>query len=175
MAKPQKKKRSVIWKWVNAFTAILGLAFISPLFAPQLLAFPHQQMLGDTAIYSDTPITSELANILEQSDALLRQSAIFTPDYDKTVVLTNGGWRWSWLSLGNSDAFALNRTDIDGNKVYNGSEVGGARSLSSLVAHERTHALIRQHFGFIRAAAAVRAAFADASDANASSPPQPLA
>ncbi|MEO1046346.1 MAG: hypothetical protein AAFX04_12965 [Pseudomonadota bacterium] len=146
-------------RWISALSTLLALALVSPLFAPQLLAFPHHQKIGDTTVYAEMPITAELADHLEQSDALLRTSPLFTEDYDSVIVLTQGGWRWSWLSLGASDAFAVNRpftdvipvnrTDIRKGIVRNGKEIGGVRSLSAIIAHERVHALMRNHLGIL--------------------------
>lgn len=148
--------------WHKRLTLVLAFIAFAPFLAPQFLLFPNSKRFGDTVVYSESEITPAFAKHLSRSDALLRASAIYGDDYDYVIVLTNGGWRWTWLSIGASGAFAfnrplttnivLNRTDIDAGKVYNGSAVGGERTLAAIIAHERTHALIRQHFGFVQSA-----------------------
>jgi hypothetical protein len=44
----------------------------------------------------------------------------------------------------------VNRSSIANDWVRNGKALGGERKLSSLIAHERTHGLIRAHFGLFR-------------------------
>jgi len=139
---------------------LLAFIAIAPIFAPQFLLFPYAKRFGDTIVYSESEITPAFDRALARSDELLRSSAIYGDEYDHVIVLTNGGWRWKWLSVGASGAFAINRplttnmvfnrTDIAAGKIYNGRTMGGVRSLASVIAHERTHALIRQYFGFIR-------------------------
>ncbi len=156
-AKPNKPKGY----WGKRLALVLAFIAFAPLLAPQFLLFPYAKRFGDTIIYSESEITPAFATALAQSDKLLRASAVYGDDYDHVIVLTNGGWRWKWLAFGANGAFAINRplttnmvfnrTDIAAGKIYNGRDMGGERSLASVIAHERTHALIRQHFGFVQA------------------------
>lgn len=138
---------------VGALIVLVG----STAFAPELLAFPHRQVIGDTTVYAETPLPATLPDVLARSDALLRASAIYGPNYGHRLFLTDGGWRWRVLALQSSGAFALswaardsivvNRVDVAHDRVFNGAAVAGSRSLSGVIAHERTHGLIRARYG----------------------------
>lgn len=130
----------------------------SVMFTPQLLLFPHHREVGGVSLYSDAPIPDEAAGVVQRSEARLRGSALFKRDETfKPIFLTDGGWRWKVLSLGAGGAFALtrpsteavvvNRSDFRSDRVWNGSQIAGERSLSGVIAHERTHTLIRRRFG----------------------------
>ena len=135
----------------------MAAVLVMSVFAPEVLAFPHHQTIGDTAIYSDEPIPANMPQVLARSDALLRASAIYGPGYGRRIFLTDGGWRWRVLALQFSDTFALtrafsgavliNRSDVARDRVFNGGRIGGVRSLSGVIAHERTHGLIRARYG----------------------------
>ena len=129
-------------------------------FAPQALAFPYSATIGSTRIYSEQPIAvGQIATILSRSDAKLRKSELYGDHYGKAIYLTQGGWRWSALALRDFDAFALsfpiseaiivNRSSLPDDAVMNGAEIAGRRSLSGVIAHERTHGLIRAKFGLL--------------------------
>lgn len=140
-----------------AFTVIVVLAAM-PLFSPKLLAFPYRQQVGLHRVYSTQEISPALVNALRESDRRVARSpggGFRKPD--QAVYLTDGGWRWKWLSLPSGGAFALTRPVTDtivvnrlaGDKVYNGAVLGGSRGLAGVVAHEMTHGAIRAHFGFL--------------------------
>ncbi len=127
---------------------------------PQLLLFPHHRVVGGVGLYSEAPIPEEAEGVVQRSQARLRASALFTHgERFKPIFLTDGGWRWKALSLGAGGAFALtrpsteavvvNRSDFRLDRVWNGSQIAGERSLSGVIAHERTHTLIRRRFGVL--------------------------
>ena len=142
---------------VNLAVGALVVLLVTSVLAPEVLAFPHHRTIGDTAIYSDTALPAELPQVLARSDALLRTSAIYGPGYGRRIFLTDGGWRWRVLALQSAGAFGLtralsgavliNRSDVAHDRVFNGGTVGGVRSLSGVIAHERTHGLIRARYG----------------------------
>jgi hypothetical protein len=144
---------------VNWVLAIVGIGLATTVFAPELLAFPHELTIGDTKIYSESPLPKTMPRILARSDALLRTSAIYGPGYGRRIFLTDGGWRWHVLALQNagafglshaaSDAILINRSDPARDLVFNGARIAGARSLSGTIAHERTHGLIRARYGMV--------------------------
>lgn len=138
------------------------LIFIAGAFyAPLLLAFPYKAKIGRTTVWSVTPISSKIGNVLARSDALLAQSPLFDPPPPTSVYLTGGGWRWTILSVGASDSFALTRplggaiivnsSAIDLDRVSRGRGLGTVRSLSGVIAHETTHNLIRRRYGMVQA------------------------
>ncbi|MEQ1547536.1 MAG: hypothetical protein ABL918_02685 [Chakrabartia sp.] len=153
-----KKPKSKAWRIINSVTAIIVLPFALIFVAPQLLAWPHKVVVGDTSVYAEAPISSEINRVLARSDALLRRSTIYSTGYGKQIFLTDGGWRWKLLAFRSSGAFGLsrplgsiiiNRNSVRENWVNRGDDIGGIRSLSSIIAHERTHGLIRTHFGLL--------------------------
>ncbi|MEG3178029.1 hypothetical protein U1872_17435 [Sphingomonas sp. RB3P16] len=136
---------------------MLVVAIGATALAPEVLAFPHRQVIGDTVVYSDAPLPATLPGVVARSDALLRKSAIYGPSYGHRLFLTDGGWRWRVLALQSSGAFALswpgrdtiviNRSEVARDRVTNGALVAGTRGLSGVIAHERTHGLIRKRYG----------------------------
>ena len=144
-------------KLVLSIVGVVAVLLVTTVLAPEVLVFPHRQVIGDTVIYSDAPLPATMPRLLARSDVLLPQSAIYGPGYGRRIFLTDGGWRWRLLALQSSGAFALtrpindavviNRSDPARDLVFNGAPVAGQRSLSGVIAHERTHGLIRARFG----------------------------
>ena len=143
----------------QALYAAAALLFVLPLEAPQLLAFPYSRQIGPHRVYSEAPIATRLAAIIAEGDALAARSPIADRDAHQPIFLTSGRWRWAWLALTSSDAFALsrpgseaivvNRSEPDADVVTTARAVGGKRALSATIAHEMTHGAIRKHFGIL--------------------------
>ena len=142
----------------SAIYAAIFVTVLSPLFAPQLLAFPHTAQVGGHTVYSEAPIEPELVRAIASANARVARSAIGqSRKADQSIFLTQGGWRWTWLSLPQRGAFAIsrplsetivvNRSDQQADMAFNGAEVAGRRSLSGTITHEMTHGLIRARFG----------------------------
>jgi hypothetical protein len=151
-------KRSIVALAVFAGISVVYLA--ASLFSPALLLFPHERRVGETLVYSETPIPDEIDTVIRRSDALLRTSELFEPRaLSRPVFITRGGWRWRLLSFETANAFAqtrpfgesviVNRADIALDKVWTGAPIAGERSLSGIITHERTHILIRMRFGVL--------------------------
>ena len=145
--------------WRRAALAALALLLVSPVAAPQLLAFPYSGQIGAHRVYSEAPITPGLERIVASADALAARSPIAVQPADAPIFLTEGGWRWTWLTLTSRGAFAItrpvtenivvNRHDIATDMVFNGAKFGGRRPLSGTIAHEMTHKAIRRRFGLL--------------------------
>ena len=146
------------WRRIaNMVFGVIGAFLVTSVFAPEVLAFPHHRTIGETAVYSDTPLPANLPQVLARSDALLHASAIYGPGYARRIFLTDGGWRWHLLALQTSDAFALtralsgamlvNRSDVANDRVFSRATGSRSRTLSGVIAHERTHGLIRARYG----------------------------
>ncbi len=130
---------------------------ITMLYAPAALAFPHYAEIGTTKVYSTAPILPALKARIARADQLLAESPLHEPGLRRTLVLTDGGWRWRVMAFGQSDAVALrrpfssllifNRSDIAADRVTN-----KARSLSATIAHESIHLLTARRFGELRLA-----------------------
>ena len=145
--------------WITMAAVLTAMVYAAASLAlPQLLLFPHYEMVGQTPVYSAHPLPPAIRTIVGKADDRVRASDLFTADVRRRpIFLTDGGPRWRLLSLGAGDGFALtrplgeaivvNRSSIDTDRVFNGAPVGGERSLSGVIAHERTHVLIRQRFG----------------------------
>jgi hypothetical protein len=138
--------------------ALLLLA--SPLMAPQLLAFPYYAKAGDSQVWSETPIDqAALGKVMGRAETLVSASPIAREQEPRRIFLTDGSWRWLWLANIYRGTFALtrfagqnlivNRADLAADRIVNNRPVGGARQLSSVIAHETTHGVLLHHFGLI--------------------------
>lgn len=146
-------------RWATGVFGVAAAVLVSSAIAPEVLAFPYHQRVGDTDIYSERPITAAIPAIVSRSDALLRKSALYGGGYGRRIFLTDGGWRWRMLATQSSGAMAIsrpltevivvNRSDAARDLVFNGAAIGGSRSLSGVIAHERTHGLIRARYGVL--------------------------
>jgi hypothetical protein len=160
-----EKTKSMAHRILSGFLASILLTFVSVICAPQLLAFPHKAKIGATTVYAESPINvGHMTTVLRRSDALLATTGLYRTPIGQRVFLTNGGWRWRVLALNNHMAFAFtrpssdmvadaaifNRADPAQDQIFNGVD-DSKRSLSGIIAHERTHMLVRRHFGIIRA------------------------
>lgn len=140
----------------------IGVVVITVLYAPAVLAFPHGMRVGHTRILSTSPIPAVIVERIERGDKLLAESPLFEPGLKRTLVLTDGGWRWKILSAGHWDAVALrrpfsssllfNRADIAADRVFNSAPSGGERTLSGTIAHETVHILTARRYGEVRLA-----------------------
>lgn len=157
----EKQNKPKLWRVVNMAFGIIGLLFASVICAPQLLAFPHHADIGATRVYAEAPLDlAMLRPVLARADARLATSPLYREPVGTRVFLTNGGWRWRLLALTTgdavgftrpgsdmvSDAVILNRSDIARDSV---SSLYGTRSLSGVIAHERTHIMVRRHLGLV--------------------------
>lgn len=127
------------------------------LYCPAAFAFPHYARIGTTEIYSTEPIQPVLKERIARADRLLAQSPLHDPALQRTIVLTDGGWRWRLMALGYANTPALrrpfsatllfNRSDVTADRVGN-----KWRSLSGTIAHESVHILTGRRFGELRLA-----------------------
>jgi hypothetical protein len=144
---------------VKAIVTAMLVLLISPICAPQLLVFPYTATVGQHRIYSERPIDTGVTAVVSKADMIVGLSKLPTPT-DQPIFLTQGGWRWRWLTQSGSDGpfglsravvetIVINRSDPVRDKVYRKAAVGGERSLSGAIAHEMTHGAIRRHFGVL--------------------------
>lgn len=150
-----KAKRVLTSKvWIAVIAILAG-----PLFAPQLLAFPHQTVSNGNTVYSVSPLNREaIDRVTARANALVAASPLAAPEESRDIFLTDGGWRWKWLALNRSFAQAYSRPWGDF-MVVNASDVTndriatfvGSRSLSGVIAHETCHGMQYHRFGrFVR-------------------------
>jgi len=128
---------------------------------PQALAFPYKAAVGGQQVWSEQPIDrTALERVLTRRAELVSASPIAIGDEPRRVFLTQGGWRWHWLTLSPSadGPFALTRA-LTENIVVNSNNIGrdevtrddaiaGKRRLSAVLAHETTHGMLRRRYGF---------------------------
>jgi hypothetical protein len=148
-------------RWLNWTFGIIGLLLGSVICAPQLLAFPHHADIGETRVYAEAPVdVAALRRVLARADARLATSPLYRDPVGTRVFLTDGGWRWRLLALTSggalgftrpgsdlvSDAVILNRSDVTRDRI---TTAFGSRSLSGVIAHERTHIMVRRHLGMV--------------------------
>jgi hypothetical protein len=135
----------------------LLFAVLTALYAPAALAFPHYQRFGPTSVYSTEPILAVMAQRIARADTLLAASPLHEPGLERTIVLTDGGWRWKLMSVGYWNVIALrrpfsstlifNRSDVAADRISNGAAIGGVRTLSGTIAHETAHVLTAKMLG----------------------------
>ena len=146
-------------RWV---VSVLLLLTVGVVYAPQLLAFPYKQRIGTVTVYAERAIDPRIGSELARAEGLLRASPLYTGPLDRSLFLTDGGWRWRLLAIQSPGAFAFrrpfssaivfNRSDIGADRVTNGRAVGNTRTLSGVIAHETTHIMIANHLGEVRSA-----------------------
>ncbi len=136
------------------------LLLASPLFAPQLLAFPHKTETEAGTVWSVEELDPVMLNAAT-SDALRRvaTSPLAVEGETRPIFITDGGWRWLYLANTAHDAFAItrpinsaiivNRVEPRTGTIRLEGDIGNERSLRGVLAHEFTHGLIRRHFGTI--------------------------
>lgn len=140
---------------------LIVVAIILVRTAPQVVAFPNHVSVGEYEVYSEQPVMlAEIAPVIATAEALLKQSPIYEAPRGQRLFLTDGEWRWRLLALTSANALAfslpvteniiINRNSVASNRIMARKMVGGKRSLSSVIAHERTHGLLRTHYGWIR-------------------------
>ena len=134
--------------------------FIAARIFPQLLWFQHYQKSGQFEVWSESPIDrGKLDSVLSEAQRLAATSPYYRQSKTRRVFLTSGGWRWHWLALQSSGAFAIsmpvreniviNRSSTREGLAWNGRTVGGVRRLGPLIAHEDCHGMLRDRFGLI--------------------------
>lgn len=148
--------RKVLSRVISIVCAIL----VTPIIAPQLLAFPHSTTVGEHVVYSELPMSARTARLVQRADGLVARSPLGgAARKDQAIFLTNGGWRWTWLATSSGDAFALsrplietivvNRSDQSRDVVTSSARIASERSLHGVIAHELAHETIRSHFGVL--------------------------
>jgi hypothetical protein len=151
-------RRVIVLALAGAFW-VPGIYLIASVFHPPLLLFPHVRTVGETWVYSETPIPDEITGVIGRADTLVRASPLFRGEVLKRpVYLTNGDLRWRLLTFSSSalaisrpptETIVINRSSIVTDEVWNSVDPFPARDLSGVIAHERTHVLIRHRFGFL--------------------------
>lgn len=157
----EQRPHRTILRIANWAFGLVGLLLGSVVVAPQLLAFPHVADVAGTRVYAEAPIDrAAVVRVLARADARLTTSPLYREPVGRRVFLTAGGWRWRVVALTSggalgftrpwsdmvSDAVILNRSDVAQDRI---ATPFGARSLSGVIAHERTHIMVRRRLGLV--------------------------
>lgn len=148
-----KADRRLWWRRVRRAVEGLLLLWGIAIVHPAVLAFPYKAQFGDTTVYAQEPIPAAMAASLGRSDALIKASPIFSKNYGRTLYFTDGGWRWKLLALRSSSALAISRPlreTIVFAQTDMAKQLVRDMPLDKIIAHERTHGLIRGHLGLSR-------------------------
>lgn len=158
---PRAVPGRAFWRIANFCLGLIGLLLGSAVVAPQLLAFPYHANIGATRVYAEAPLDlAAVRTVLARADARVAASPLHDGPVGTRLFLTDGGWRWRLLALTSgeslgftrpvsdlvSDAVILNRSDVARDSV---TTAFGTRALSDIIAHERTHIMVRRHLGLI--------------------------
>lgn len=149
----------VLARWMRWFPVAVTVLALAPVHAPALLMFPYKAEAHGFTVRSEMPLLpGQIEPILADAQRRLQTSPLADrPAEEHSIYLTRGGWRWDWLAIGSRETFAVtrmftentivNRSDLARNLVFARRAIGSQRSLSSDIAHEVTHSLIRDAFG----------------------------
>ena len=150
---PRLTKKGAASTFVGAVLLILA----SPVMAPQLLAFPYAVETEIGTVHSERALDPAMVQeSVETVKARMATTPLASPDENRPIFITDGGWRWHWLALRSSQSLAItrplntavvvNKTDPERGTIVS---LGGERTLGSVLAHEFTHGLIRRNFGIL--------------------------
>ncbi len=124
---------------------IVGLAslYLLAQLAPQP-AFAHEFTEGRFTLHSDRPfVAAERAALLEAAKRI-QHSGLDDPTMRHDVFLCHDAARFAFFAPFKSDALGI--TNPFGVSFV---KTGTKRSLASLIAHERTHALLARRYGHL--------------------------
>ena len=137
-------------------------AYVLLLCFPQVL-FAHQVTYKNFTVYSREPLDQNVYAMLDKVEARLVTSEINNTNVKPKIFLTNSQQLYSALSLylgANSfgKGFAvlptnnvfINEADVAKDLVFRKGPTFNQRSLSEVVAHEVTHLLVREKFGYVK-------------------------
>lgn len=158
-------RRSIDWRQIvrsrrfrRLAPGVVGGAYLLLVAFPGVL-FAHRMDQGAFRVFSDRPIEPEMRGILEDAAGRLARSPLDDGSVDHRLYIANDGWRRTLLSPRSAGAFGstyafrwnsiLNRVDIAAGVVQNDQPRYNRRSLAAVIAHERVHALLHNHFGHI--------------------------
>lgn len=156
------KAESPTYRIVRYLLVTLVVGYILLLSFPQVL-FAHQMSYGNVTVYSREPVDQNIDAVLHKAEARLATSEINSQELRPKIFLTNGFRLYSFLSLyigGNSfgkgypllptSNIFINKTDLANDLVLRKAPAHYERSLSGVIAHEITHLLIRNRYGYWR-------------------------
>lgn len=147
----------VLMVWFERLTSVVLLGMIS-LHAYPYAVFPHSITYQNISLHSDRPLPVESTDVIRKAAALVQASEITSPERKEHVFVSSERWK-AWLFLPSRKSFASSipltdfafvaDADIRLNISRSGESDAGPRTLSSVIAHEITHGLIRERIGLV--------------------------
>lgn len=152
------RRRLARWRRRGRIAATsLALTYFGILAFPDVL-FAEHLAYGRFRVASDAPIDPGLIKVLDRAAARLATSPINQPEMIHRIYFCKSPWRKALLAPTGLGAYAvtravfeytvvLGRVEIESDRILRAPPRQGGRSLSGVLAHERTHALIDDHLG----------------------------
>ena len=154
------KARSKLYRSVRYVFVSLAAAYVLLLCFPQVL-FAHQVTYKNFTVYSRQPLDQSVYVMLDKVETRLATSGINNTQVRPKIFLTNSQRLYSFLSLYlGANSFGkgfgilptnnvfINEADVARDLVFRKAPAFNQRSLSEVVAHEVTHLLVREKFGY---------------------------
>lgn len=139
---------------------VLGLLYVGLQAFPQVL-FPYNLTVQGITLYSRAPLPPEAAVCAEKAAELVQRSELAVPGRRERVFVCNSAWVFRLFGPTRSRVFAFSvpvtghvfvaSADLSRDLARRAAPDFNTRSLSSVVAHEISHGLIRQRLGLVRA------------------------
>ncbi|MBA4185605.1 MAG: hypothetical protein H0X49_16570, partial [Acidobacteria bacterium] len=108
--------------------------------------------------YSRQPLDASVYKVLDSAEAQLEKSPLYDKDLTKRIFVSNSFSFYTFLNPKARGSFAntmplignvtVNKVDIADDTVFRHAETDNQRSLSGVIAHEVTHTLIENKFGW---------------------------
>jgi hypothetical protein len=148
-------------RWLRAarrMAAVVVSVYLLVLIFPEPL-FAYHLRRGNFQVHSEIPIDAHLIPILDEAARLMERSSLNDPGMAHRLFLCNSSLKRRLLaprthaSFGTTYAVVfrrntiLNRTDVSANVVFRDAPTRNRRPLSSVIAHERVHALLDCRYG----------------------------
>ena len=156
------KAKSKLYRTVRYLFFSFAAAYVLLLCFPQVL-FAHQVTYKNFTVYSRQPLDQNVYAMLDKVEARLAASAVNNTQVRPKIFLTNSQQLYSALSLyigahSFGKGFGLlptnnvfiNDADVARDLVFRKAPAFNQRSLSEVVAHEVTHLLVREKFGYVK-------------------------
>jgi hypothetical protein len=157
-----RSRQSRVYRIARVVALLSAVAYVLLLSFPQPL-FAHEMTFKNFTVYAREPLAGGISAVLDKVDARLATSPLYTPDLRPKIFLVNSTRLYASLSLylgSNSygKGFAvlpaanvfINAYDLDKDLVFRDAPAYTSRSLSGVIAHEVTHLLVRNRFGYFR-------------------------
>jgi len=156
------RARSKTYKALRYLAASATLAYIFLLSFPQVL-FAYQTSHHNFKVYSREPLDQNIHSILDSVEAKLSASGINDKGLRPRIFISNSHGLYALLSLYvGRNSFAkgypvlptsnvfVNKSDVTKDLVFRNVREYRERSLSGVIAHEVTHLLVREKFGYLK-------------------------